>query len=178
MKKYIYLLLYIVGLYSCSAAKKVQKENADINALKQTFDNQRDSISFQAVEDYLKANPCGDATEVYNLDSFCQANYSCPGATVYKTDTLPGIRSKSGLKVVIKPVVDNRLVKLLSDSLVGCQLTIANLRGQVDGAAGSCSIQLTAKGKTIDFWRLIAICLAGFIVLVTFIKLYFKIAWL
>lgn len=160
----------------CSAAKKVAKQSNDIGVLKAQICPDMDSVKSTTIQAYVLANPC--PTQNYNLDSFCKANYTCSSATVYLTDSVPAIKSKSGLKTILVPTPDVRQENILKDTIAAKNLTIVGLQGQIAGANSYYTSQLNAANKTTDFWKLLFFALAIIVGIFIFIKIFFKITWL
>lgn len=127
MKISLTILLAAI-LFSCSPAKRTYKQVTDINTLQRQFDQQKEEVLAKGIADYVKDNPC--VFPELNLDSLCNGfittesepinritDYGFTSTDAYSNDpyTQKGINLKT--KRVLVPVPDNRMVKLLNDSL-------------------------------------------------------------
>lgn len=187
-------LIFIIAvfLFSCSAAKRTSKQVNDIETLQNQFDQQKESILAKGIADYINANPC--VFPEISLDSLCSLCY--PSTTLENRDTpylydygssldinpFPPVGKDTVLKVkrILVPTPDNRMVKLLNDSLATYRIKVAQLEGKDAGQKETVKVISDINKKPapwrFNYWGWLAIVL--FIVLagagIFFFKTKFK----
>lgn len=187
--------MLIIGnlLLSCSPAKRVQKQDTDINALKQQFEEERKQAEAKAVFEWIKNNPC--IPPEINFDSLCAAingvdrnsnfDFSEKSADSPTNKTNPGkpvVTVPGKPQRVIVPYEDTRRINLYLDSISGKETRIKILNQQLSDQSTACDKQAKAFDKKysedIWFWRYLFFGLLILEIARIILKHKFKLSWL